>query len=56
MTPSAAAAASTAWSGVEMPTPSSTGLSVAALQRAPITWAWLASCVRSPVTPISETP
>ena len=42
ITPSAAPAASTACSGVEMPTPSSTGLSVTALQRAPIS----AACAR----------
>ena len=34
-----------AWSGVEMPTPSSTGLSVAALHRRPISPAWAASSV-----------
>ncbi len=40
MTPSAASAASAACAGLEIPRPSSTGLSVAALHRCPITLAW----------------
>ena len=56
ITPSADSAASHACSGVEIPTPRSTGRSVTALQRRPISPAWVAKARRSPVTPISATP
>ena len=56
ITPSATELASTACSGVDKPTPSSTGLSVAALSRRPISNAPSDSFARSPVTPRSDTP
>src|SRR2546430_5777413 len=56
ITPSAALAAATACSGVEIPTPSKMGMSLAALQRRPISSASPARVARSPVTPISDTP
>src|SRR5262245_38277423 len=55
-TPSATSHAATACSGVEMPTPISTGRSVTAFSRRPTSIAVDASSSRSPVTPSSPTP
>ena len=55
ITKSATWQASAAWSGVEMPTPDSTGRSVRALSRPAIPRVVPASAERSPVTPSSET-
>ena len=55
-TPSATSVTSRAWSGVDTPTPMSTGLSVASFSLLAMTAAAEDSDWRSPVTPRRPTP
>ena len=55
LTPSASTAASTACSGVEMPKPTRTGLSLTAFTRLAMTPADVATSARSPVIPMRLT-